>query len=255
MQFTQEQTAIPNFLMGMGGDGVHNRTAEGATLQFNTASTPMKSVIFNFENYFIVKFVDKVAKLYLMFDKDPTIQGDVRVVAKGLQGVMEREALSNDLLQFAQIASSNPAWSEKTDVDAIFRMLVRSKGLTDRGVTYSDDYIAQKKMLEQQAQGEQQLALEQQQQQMQMKTRAETAPRDALIEAMKQAPDGSILKNQLIEEVLKTYGLLTPELQSAVEASIQMEHIKNQTEAHQLGSQLTGDMEEEGDEDVVPEMD
>lgn len=246
MAFTQEQTAIPNFLMGMAGEGVHNRTAEGATLQFNTAVTPLKSVIFNFENYFVIPFISSVANLYRMFDTDPTIQGDNKIVATGLQGVMEREALSADLLQFAQIAASNPVWAEKTDVGRIYDTLVRSKGLSSKGITIPAEVIAQQKMLEKQANDEQQLAMEKEKAAMDQKTRAETAPRDAMMEAMKNAPDNSVLKLQLNKMLMVDCGLMTPELLKAYELEETKLHIQNDAGVRKLGAEVAslGGMDE-----------
>ena len=238
LALSQEQTAIPNMLMGIGGDGVHNRTAEGATLQFNTASTPLKSVIFNFENHFVVPFISSVANMYRMFDTDPTIVGDTKIVATGLQGVMEKEALSADLLQFAQIAASNPIWAEKTDVGRIYDLMVRSKGLSTKGITIPSEVIAQQKMLEQQAKNQDQLAMEQEKARMEQKTRAETAPRDAMMEAMKNAPENSLLKLELNKKLMADCGLLDEKLMQAYEIEETKLHINNDAMARKLGNEV-----------------
>ena len=238
LALSQEQTAIPNMLMGMGGDGVHNRTAEGATLQYNTAITPLKSVVSNFEDHFVIPFITSVANLYRMFDSDPTIVGDTKIIATGLQGLMEREALSADLLQFAQIAGSNQVWSEKTDIGRIFDLMVRSKGLASKGITIPAEVIAQQKMLEQQAKNQDELALEQEKARNEQKTRAETAPRDAMMEAMKNAPDNSMLKIELNKMLMADCGLMTPELLKAYEIEEAKLHINNDAMARKLGSEV-----------------
>lgn len=256
LALSQEQTAIPNMLMGIGGDGVHNRTAEGATLQFNTASTPLKSVIFNFENHFVVPFISSVANMYRMFDTDPTIVGDTKIVATGLQGVMEKEALSADLLQFAQIAASNPIWAEKTDVGRIYDLMVRSKGLSTKGITIPSEVIAQQKMLEQQAKNQDQLAMEQEKARMEQKTRAETAPRDAMMEAMKNAPDNSLLKLELNKKLMADCGLLDEKLMQAYEIEEAKLHINNDAMARKLGNEVAqmGGMDEGMAEQSPDEM-
>ena len=256
LALSQEQTAIPNMLMGIGGDGIHNRTAEGATLQFNTASTPLKSVIFNFENHFVVPFISSVANMYRMFDTDPTIVGDTKIVATGLQGVMEKEALSADLLQFAQIAASNPIWAEKTDVGRIYDLMVRSKGLSTKGITIPSEVIAQQKMLEQQAKNQDQLAMDQEKARMEQKTRAETAPRDAMMEAMKNAPDNSLLKLELNKKLMADCGLLDEKLMQAYEIEEAKLHINNDAMARKLGNEVAqmGGMDEGMAEQSPDEM-
>ncbi len=237
LQFIQEQTSIPNFLMGMGGAGTHNRTEGGAILQFNTASTPMKGVLFNFEKFLVSKIVKKFADFYEMYDPDPTIKGDARVITKGLSGLMERETLIADMLQVMQFASANPVWAEQVDLDRVFNIILMGKGLRDQRITLTPEEIQQKREAQQQM-AQQGMEAKMQMEQASMKQqRAETAPKDALLQAMNQAPDNSNLKTVLIKKVLEVEGMIDPEIEAALEREMELQSLKDMDELHGMGTE------------------
>lgn len=232
-QFVQEQTGIPNALMGMGGQGTHNRTAEGATLQFNAAATALKTVIYNFETYLIIPITTAMAKFYQMFSDDPKIMGDYRIHARGLQGLMARENLVGDLLQLVQIVGTVPQWAERTNLDRIFDIFMRAKGMTDQNIAVPSEVVAEQKMLAAQAQGEQELAMAEAQNQMQQKQRAETAPRDAMLEVLKQAEPGPF-KTEMLGKVLDAYDLMDEQIAQTLEAQKALEANKMLAESEEL---------------------
>lgn len=232
-QFVQEQTGIPNALMGMGGQGTHNRTAEGATLQFNAAATALKTVIYNFETYLIIPITTAMAKFYQMFSDDPKIMGDYRIHARGLQGLMARENLVGDLLQLVQIVGTVPQWAERTNLDRIFDLFMRAKGMTDQNIAVPSEVVAEQKMLAAQAQGEQELAMAEAQNQMQQKQRAETAPRDAMLEVLKQAEPGPF-KTEMLGKVLDAYDLMDEQIAQTLETQKALEANKMLAESEEL---------------------
>jgi hypothetical protein len=232
-QFVQEQTGIPNALMGMGGQGTHNRTAEGATLQFNAAATALKTVIYNFETYLIIPITTAMAKFYQMFSDDPKIMGDYRIYARGLQGLMARENLVGDLLHLVQIVGTVPQWAERTNLDRIFDIFMRAKGMTDQNIAVPSEVVAEQKMLAAQAQGEQELAMAEAQNQMQQKQRAETAPRDAMLEVLKQAEPGPF-KTEMLGKVLDAYDLMDEQIAQTLEAQKALEANKMLAESEEL---------------------
>ena len=232
-QFIQEQTGIPNALMGMGGQGTHNRTAEGATLQFNAAATALKTVIYNFETYLIVPITTAMAKFYQMFSDDPKIMGDYRINARGLQGLMARENLVGDLLNLVQIIGTVPQWAERTNLDRIFDLFMRAKGMTDQNIGIPAEVVAEQKMLAAQAQGEQELAMAEAQAQMQQKQRAETAPRDAMLEVLKQAEPGPF-KTEMLGKVLQAYDLMDEQIEETLETQKALEGQKMLAESDKI---------------------
>ena len=236
-QFVQEQTGIPNALMGMGGQGTHNRTAEGATLQFNAAATALKTVIYNFETYLIVPITTAMAKFYQMFSDDPKIMGDYRINARGLQGLMAKENLVGDLLNLVQIIGTVPQWAERTNLDRVFDLFMRAKGMTDQNIAIPSEVVAEQKMLAAQAQGEQELAMQEAQSQMQQKRRAETAPRDAMLEVLKQADPGPF-KTEMLGKVLESYDLLDDVLKEALDTQKALEANKMLVESEEMNMRV-----------------
>ncbi len=236
MQLAQEQTAMPNLLMGMGGEGIHNRTLGGASMQFDAAITPLKGVVFNIENYMLIPLIEACVKFYTTYSQDESIKGDYKVNARGVSGLMAREVLTQRLTQFMQVAGSNQVWAEKVDLDRVFELLVRGSGMTDARLTLPDAVIQRKK--EQEAQMQQQATIGQMQAkgEMEAKVRAETGPKDALLETMNKAPEGSQLQIALMHEVMQMFGLMTPEVEQAFNAQAALSNFQNQNQAHELGT-------------------
>jgi hypothetical protein len=237
--FAQEQTNMPNMLMGFGGEGIHNRTSSGASMQFNSAITPMKSVIFNIENHLITKMIQAMCKFYLEFSKDETIRGDHKVIAKGVQGLMAREAIAQKIQGILQYVGQRPEWAEQIDLKAIFDLMIRDSGLSDVNIVLPPAVVAANK---QQAM---QMATDQQNQQAQAqsdiqtnaqaKMRAETPPKDAILDFIKDAPEGSKLQSALMNEGLKMWNFMTPDVESAMSDDYTLLHMQQMTDAHQHG--------------------
>ena len=233
-QFIQEQTGIPNALMGMGGQGTHNRTAEGATLQFNAAATALKSVVYNFETYLVIPMTNAMARFYQLFSGDKKITGDYRIYARGLQGLMARENLVGDLLQLMQVVGTVPQWAERMSMDRVFDLFIRAKGMTSEQLTIPAEIVAEMKMLEQQAANEQQLAMDEAQ--AQVRQRAETSPRQALIEVLKEAEPGPF-KTELMGKILTAYDLLDEQLEVALETQKTLEANKMLVESETMNAE------------------
>lgn len=239
-QFVQEQTGIPNALMGMGGQGTHNRTAEGATLQFNAAATALKSVVYNFETYLVIPITNAMARFYQLFSGDEKITGDYRIYARGLQGLMARENLVGDLLQLMQVVGTVPQWAERMSMDRVFDLFIRAKGMTSEQLAIPAEVVAEMKMLQQQAEGEQQLAMEEAQ--AQVRQRAETSPRQALIEVLKEAEPGPF-KTELMGKILTAYDLLDEQLEEALATQKALEANRMLVESDELNRPKEGGIE------------
>jgi len=227
--FAQEETGIPNFLQGLGGPGTHNRTFGGAQLQFDNAITSIKSVIFNYENYLIIPLIQKTADFFLHYDDDPDIQGDHKVIATGVQGLIARENLSNDLLQIAQIASTNPDWAKRFDPERMWGLLVTSKGLDDERITFTPEEVEER---DRQAQVQKQSLADASEQinaeheaGLNQKIKAQSSPKETMVIAMQEAPDGSQSKLMIMREVLRMNGTLTAETDAAIQ--VDLEHMGN----------------------------
>lgn len=234
MAFSQEQTTIPNLLMGMGGEGTHNRTSSGASMQFNAAITPLKAVIFNIEQNLIIPLITSVAKFYAMFSQDPSIKGDYRVNARGVQGLMSREAVASKVSQFMQFAGQNPQWSERIDLDMVFKLMVKDSGLENENIVLPESTYQKKKQQDQQQQQQQQMQMIQAQNQP--KPKAETSPKDAVLELAKDATPFPKLQLALIGQAVQMFGIATPEISQALSESYDMEHLNQMDQAHEMAT-------------------
>lgn len=240
MALADEQTCIPRLLMGFGGEGVHNRTEGGASLQFNSALTPMKSVVFNIENHLIIPMVKAMCNFYLEFSKDETIKGDHTIIARGVQGLMAREAISQKIATVLQYVGQQQKWAEQIDLDAVFDLMMRDSGLTDQNIVLPQEVVSQRRQQEAQQQAQiqtQQAAAQAQNQAMiQEKTRAVTDPKDALLELIKDAPEGSKTRLALLGEGVQQWGFQNGEVSQALNDDLQVAHLSAIDAAHSFGA-------------------
>lgn len=240
MQLADEQTAIPAFLMGQGSEGVHNRTLGGATLQFDRAITPFKSVIFNFDKYLTVPLMTKLGRFYQLFSNDPAIKGDFKVTAKGVQGLMAREIMSQKISEALQAIGNNPQLSEEASTIfnpvKVLDKFLQGTGLAGEDLSYTPTEIAQHK----QAQAQQQAKDQQQQMNLAMapKMRAETPQKDALLDIMKAAPDGSQLQLTLVAEAAHVWGFGTQQVDQAAAHDMEKAKITDTAAAHAAGHDI-----------------
>lgn len=240
MALSDEQTAIPRFLMGQNSDGVHNRTLGGATLQFDRAITPFKSVIFNFDHYFFTPLITKMGRFYQLFSYDASIKGDFKVVAQGVQGLMAREILSQKIGEALQAIGNNPQLSEEAasvvSPAKVLDKFIQGTGLAGEDLCYTPTEQVQRKQQAQQQQ--QQQAQQQLQQAMAPKLRAETPPKDALLDILKAAPDGSQTQLALIGQSAQAFGFVNPQLGAALQHDMEKAKMVDVAGAHELGHQV-----------------
>ena len=239
MQFVDEQTALPRLLMGQGGEGIHNRTLGGANLQFSNAVSALKGVVFNFEHYMIIPMVESLSKFYDNFSSDQTIKGDYKVIARGLSGLLMREAIAGSVQSFMALTSQSPEMAQRIDPDRIFALVQRGSGLEPFRVTYTEEEFQARVQAAQEAEATNKLAQEQLAMQMQQKQKAQTAPNDALLQVFNETADDTPLKVVLARQVLEAFGQLTPEVEQAIVGQMEMMKIQMTGEAHRVGSEMT----------------
>jgi len=107
---SDEVTGIPNYVYGSSAVSGAGRTASGLSMLMDNASKGIKQAVANIDK--IVSGV--VQRLYMhnmMYDDDPYIKGDYKVVAKGAIGLIHKEALQMRRNEFL-MATSNPVDSQ-----------------------------------------------------------------------------------------------------------------------------------------------
>jgi len=111
--WAQEETGIPDFLMGNNAQGTHNRTLGGAELQWNNATNPFKTVISNIEEQCIIPCTEKVADFYLTYEYSDEIDADFKIVSNGLQGLVAKMARAQGVLEMMKAVGSNEYWQSR----------------------------------------------------------------------------------------------------------------------------------------------
>lgn len=105
-----EVTGIPNYVYGSSAVSGAGRTASGLSMLMDNASKGIKQAIANIDK--IVSGI--VQRLYvhnMMYDPDPYIKGDYKVIAKGAIGLIHKEALQMRRNEFL-MATANPIDSQ-----------------------------------------------------------------------------------------------------------------------------------------------
>jgi hypothetical protein len=139
-----EITGIPNYVYGSSAVSGAGRTASGLSMLMDNASKGIKQAIANIDK--IVSGI--VQRLYLhnmMYDEDPYIKGDFKVVAKGAIGLIQKETLQMRRNEFL-IATANPLDSQIVGPEGrayLLRELARGLQMDTEKLVPSADSIAQ----------------------------------------------------------------------------------------------------------------
>ena len=102
-----EVTGIPNYIYGSGsGASGAGRTASGLSMLMDNAAKGIKNAIVNVDKV-IEMVVERFYVHNMMYNPDPYIKGDFKVVAKGAMGLLAREAVQVRRNEFLA-ATNNP---------------------------------------------------------------------------------------------------------------------------------------------------
>ena len=83
---------IPRYLTGGESPGGAGRTASGMSMMMNNAGKAIKQVISNIDRYVIQPAVERLWMWNMRYSDDRTSRGDVKVVAKGANALVVKEA-------------------------------------------------------------------------------------------------------------------------------------------------------------------
>jgi hypothetical protein len=139
-----EITGIPNYVYGSSAVSGAGRTASGLSMLMDNASKGIKQGVANIDK--IVSGI--VHRLYLhnmMYDDDPYIKGDFKVVAKGAIGLIQKEALQLRRNEFL-MATANNLDSQIVGTEGrayILREVARGLQMDTEKIVPSDDSIQQ----------------------------------------------------------------------------------------------------------------
>ena len=133
-QLADESTGLPSFSHGQTGITGIGRTASGISMLMGAASSSIKTVIKNVDDYLLRPLGEGFFRFNMQFDFDKEIKGDLEVKARGTESLMANEVRSQRLMQFLQI-SSNPALAPYAKFQYVIREIAKSLDLDPDKVT------------------------------------------------------------------------------------------------------------------------
>ncbi|MEK0324075.1 MAG: hypothetical protein QQN63_00070 [Nitrosopumilus sp.] len=88
--------------------GTAGRTAMGMSMMLGAAGLNTKTVIRNLDQQLFKPIGDAYFAWNMQFSDRKDIKGDLKVIAKGIDNLLQKEVKSQRLLQFLQVATANP---------------------------------------------------------------------------------------------------------------------------------------------------
>lgn len=120
-QLADEATGMPSYAHGVSGVMGVGRTASGMSMLMNAAKENIKAVIQNIDSYILVPQGKGFYAFNMQFNFDKKYVGDVSIIARGTESLMQNEIRAQKLLQALQLTTSNPALAPYTKVDYLLR--------------------------------------------------------------------------------------------------------------------------------------
>ena len=147
-QLADESTGLPSFAHGQTGVTGIGRTASGISMLMNAASSGIKAVIKNVDDYLLKPLGENLFSFNMQFDYDEKTKGDLEIKARGTESLMANEVRSQRLMQFLQVAG-NPALAPFAKFQYIIREIAKSMDLDPEKVTNNMEEAAlQAKMMQ-----------------------------------------------------------------------------------------------------------
>lgn len=106
MKLADEVTGIPAYLYSGQTGGGAGRTASGLSMLMDNAAKGIKTAISALD-VVVSAMVDRLYVHNMMYDPDPAIKGDFKVIARGAMGMVLKEQLQQRRMEFLQ-ATANP---------------------------------------------------------------------------------------------------------------------------------------------------
>lgn len=105
-QLTDESTGLPSYSYGQTGIMSTGRTAAGISMLMGAASGAIKNVIRNVDHYMLSPLGQGLFHWNMQFNEtNIEIRGDVKVIARGTQSLMQKEVFTQRLMTFLQVTA------------------------------------------------------------------------------------------------------------------------------------------------------
>ena len=146
-----ESTGLPSYSYGQTGVQGTGRTASGISMLMGAATSSIRTVIKNIDDYLLRPMGEALYAFNMQFDFDPSIKGDLEVRARGTESFMKNEVRSQRLITFLQIAS-NPVLAPFAKFPYIMREIGRTMDLDVDKITNNPEEAMRQAVLMQQMQ-------------------------------------------------------------------------------------------------------
>lgn len=123
-----ESTGFPSYAHGQTDIQGVGRTASGISMLMNAANGGIRTVVKNIDDYLLGPLGKAFFAFNMQFDFDPSIKGDLEVVARGTESLMANEVRSQRLMQFLGVVA-NPLLAPFAKMDVIVREIAKSLDL------------------------------------------------------------------------------------------------------------------------------
>ena len=210
--WAQEETGIPDFLMGNNSEGTHNRTLGGAELQWNNSTNPFKTVVSNIEKFVIIKAIDKVVDFYLTYQYSDEIDADYKITSTGLQGLVAKQARVQNIMEMLKAVGNNSYWQARINDKRIGEILEDAFSLSGEQIFLNDADAAAKMAQIQQAQAAQPPP-----------AKPEIPLRDAKLKVLSETDKGTALYPIVMEEAMEELGMIQGKPAAAAALNIMRE--------------------------------
>lgn len=157
-----EYSSIPKYISGDATPGGAGRTASGLSMLMSNAGKGIKQVVANIDKNVISKVIDRLYSYNMRYEDDPTLKGDVQIIARGADGLIVKESVQQRRNEFMQIALSSPAVQQLIGINGLAALLREGAKALDMDVEKIVPSVEELKI-----QSNQQLQMQQQQQQAQ----------------------------------------------------------------------------------------
>jgi hypothetical protein len=125
---SDESTGFPSYAHGQTEIQGVGRTASGISMLMNAANGGIRSVVKNIDDYLLGPLGKAFFAFNMQFDFDPSIKGDLEVIARGTESLMANEVRSQRLMQFLGVVA-NPLLAPFAKMDVIVREIAKSLDL------------------------------------------------------------------------------------------------------------------------------
>lgn len=143
-KLADDYSGIPAYVVGNPQVAGAGRTLGGLSMLMGNAAKGIKAVIGNVDRYVIEPLITALYELEMLFGDDPTLKLDVKVIARGSSGILQRElsqARSVEVMQtLVPFATGEKPIVKPDALKIVLRDMLRSLGYTaDELVEDPDD--------------------------------------------------------------------------------------------------------------------